>query len=68
MPHDIHCNFVLENGLYSCNIDDVDIITETVPLRFFNTHLPDLNDSNVTGINTGAICKLNKTNDTNSIK
>lgn len=65
VPHEIHCRFVLERGFYSCNIDDVNVITETVPLTFFNVHLPDLSDIDVTAIDTESNRKLNKTNDTN---
>lgn len=52
VPHDIHCNFHYRNELYYCSLNDVNIITDTVPLRFFNVHLPNHNDGNVTGIDS----------------
>lgn len=57
-PHEIHCNFQYRFDRYTCLLDDVSISTETVPLTFFNVHLPDHNDNSVTALDTASLCML----------
>lgn len=61
VPHDIHCHFHYRDGLYTCFLNDTNIITETVALRFFSVHLPNQNDSSVQGLDTffNCTCDIN---------